>query len=135
MNLYLFQSAGVPADYPNKPPALRKVSARLGAGPRPPRLAAARPRAPGNRRARSTRRAAPLGGATHLLQLVARRLAPKRYKIQVAAPIMELRAVPNNANAYHHRGPENLVRLLDGSSLVSTLTDAPFEGDSYALSR
>ncbi len=43
----------------------------------------------------------------------------------MAAPIMELRAVPAGANAYHHRGSENLVRLLDGSSLMMTLTDAP----------
>ena len=42
---------------------------------------------------------------------------------------MELRAVPAGANAYHHRGSENLVRLLDGSSLASTLTDAPFKVD------
>ena len=47
----------------------------------------------------------------------------------MAAPIMELRAVPAGANAYHHRGSENLVRLLDGSSLVKTLTDAPFRAD------
>ena len=48
---------------------------------------------------------------------------------QMAAPIMELRAVPAGANAYHHRGSENLVRLLDGSSLMATLTDAPFKAD------
>ena len=30
MKLYLFQSAGVPAHYPNKTPAPRKVSAALG---------------------------------------------------------------------------------------------------------
>ena len=47
----------------------------------------------------------------------------------MAAPIMELRAVPAGANAYHNRGSKNLVRLLDGSSLASALSDAPVKAD------
>ena len=47
----------------------------------------------------------------------------------MAAPLMELRHVPQGADGYVHRGQDNLVRLLPGSKLRDALTDAPFATD------
>ena len=42
---------------------------------------------------------------------------------------MELRPVPVGASVFAHRGPTNLVRLLPGSKLLSTVPDFQFTPD------